>query len=166
MKKAGKVLTVLLILALAVVLAGLFWLNRSAQAERRADLENEEALMLAEQEVAEAKALEEAQRAAEEEAAKKEAEEKAAQEAAQAEEEAKAKAEAEAKAKAEAEAAAQAAAEAAAAARAISIRGDNYLDVGEDASTGYPQILSQLLTENGKDITVLDNTWDMSGTLS
>ena len=60
----------------------------------------------------------------------------------------------------------RAAAEAAAAARVISIRGDNYLDVGEDASTGYPQVLSQLLTENGKDITVLDNTWDMSGTLS
>ncbi len=158
-----KAFTVILIIVLAAALGGLIFLDRANEAERRTNLENEEAVMLAEKEIEEKAAREEAERLAAEEAARAEAEAlKKAEEAAKAEAEAKAKAEEEARAKAEAEAAAAAAA----AAQVISIRGDNYLDVGEDVNTGYPRVLTQLFQQNGISKTVLDNTWDMSGTLS
>ena len=125
-------------------------LNAQIEAEAKAQAE------------AEAKAEAEAQAKAQEEAiaaakAQAEAEAKAAEEKAAAEAAAKAKAEEEAKA---------AAAAAEAKKNGISVRGDCFDVDGADKTIGYPSKLQQILEQNGYQMTVQDNTWDMAGSLS
>lgn len=48
----------------------------------------------------------------------------------------------------------------------ISVRGDSFNSDESDKTTGYPEVLQGLLTNAGISLTVNDNTWGMSGTLS
>ena len=46
----------------------------------------------------------------------------------------------------------------------VSIRGDDFMNEGDDPATSYPAVLAGMLADRG--ITVEDNTWVMAGSLS
>ena len=164
MSKAGRVALFLLCLLLTAGIFGYIgWRVVSIQKEAEALRIEAEAAAAAAAE-AEAKAAEAA--------AKAEAEAKAAEEAAKAEAEARAAEEAAKAAEEEAKAAeeAAAAAETEKPLNLISVRGDSFILEGEEGAEiteeGYPAKLQRMITENGQDYVVEDNTWFMAGTLS